>query len=38
VPSDAKLRADPLEPQPIVADSAAFLINNGAQFPIGITY
>jgi len=37
VPSGADPRADLLEPHPIVADSAVFLINNGAQFRIGIT-
>jgi hypothetical protein len=36
VPSGAKPRADLTEPHSIVAGSAAFLINNGAQFPIGI--
>ena len=37
VPSGADPRADLLEPHPIVADSAVFLINNGAQFRIGIS-
>ncbi len=35
-PSGADIRADLLEPHPIVAESVAFLINNGAQFRICI--
>jgi hypothetical protein len=36
VSSNANSCADLLEPHPIVAGSAAFLINNSAQFPVRI--